>query len=292
MFNNNFMVTLIAMIAMIFALFKTEIKEGFTTNGVIGTNADGTAKNGSFGPWAGNGIQMSVVGDQVDKRGNIKMPKHNYKLGYDMTKSFPQQKENYEENDTYKLGYNASQSFPRGVDTTRNIQTAPPPRFQVTGPKLNHYSPIDMAKHAVDTDHPITHAEDVVHSNFGQMQRDSRKSVKENYTDYADASVPLPADMCNVNLLGTESQPVIYDRVMYSNIRSRTRGQGDYIRGDLMITPDNYKPGGGGHPQWFQVSAKPNRDLNPGCMEFLGGKNEQLSLGVAQADIDVASFGL
>lgn len=271
MFNNNFMVTLVAMIAMIFALFKTEIKEGFTTNGNLALvkNDRGLARNGAFAPWAGDGMQMTVVGGTPVSRGGIAIEQPHYKLGYDM-----------------------SQAFPRGVDTTRNIQTAPPPRFQVTEPKLNHYKPIDMAKYAVDTENPITHAEEVVYSNFGQMQRDSRNSIKENYTNYADATVPLPADMCNVNLLGSESQPVIYDRVMYSNIRSRTRGQGDYIRGDLMITPDNYKPGGGGHPQWFQVSAKPNRDLNPGCMEFLGGKNEQLSLGVAQADIDVASFGL
>jgi hypothetical protein len=126
------------------------------------------------------------------------------------------------------------------------------------------------------------------------MQRDSRRhaEVKEHYSDYASASVPLPKDMTNVNMLGTESQPVIYDRVMYSNIRSRLRGQGDYIRGDLMIAPDNYKPGSGGHPQWFQVSVKPERDLNPGAMEHLFGRSEELSLGLAQADVDVASFGL
>jgi hypothetical protein len=148
----------------------------------------------------------------------------------------------------------------------------------------------------VNLQKPIDHAEDLVVSQFGQVQMDARKSnaqsIQENYDNYATASVDLPKDMCSVNMLGAESQPVIYDRVMYSNIRSRNRGQGDYIRGDLMIAPDNYKPGGGGHPQWFQVSAKPERDLNPGCMEFLFGRNEELALGLAEADIDVASFGL
>lgn len=268
---NNFTITLIAMFAIILALFRTEIKEGFTTNGDLPLikSDRGLTRHGKFSAWQGV-QQVAPVGNTPISRGGHKLEVPNYKLGYDF-----------------------SHAFPKGVDTTRNIQTAPPPRFQVTEPKLNHYKPIDMAKYAVDPEHPITHAEEVVHSKFGQLQRDSRKEkdIKENY-DYANASVPLPTDMCNVNMLGSESQPVIYDRVMYSNIRSRTRGQGDYIRGDLMIAPDNYKPGGGGHPQWFQVSAKPNRDLNPGCMEHLYGKGEELALGVAQADIDVASFGL
>ena len=257
---NNFTITLIAMFAIILALFRTDIKEGFTTNPF------GVPGHDKFGPF---NIQTTMVGGTVTHSGGQKLDVPNYKLGYDYSKSFP-----------------------RGIDTTRNIQTAPPPRFQVTGPKLNHYKPIDMAKYAVDQDQPIAHAADVVHSKFGQLQRDSRKDVKENYNDYESSTVPLPTDMCNVNMLGTETQPVIYDRLMYSNIRSRTRGQGDYIRGDLMIAPDNHKPGGGGHPQWFQVSAKPNRDLNPGCMEHLYGKGEEIALGVAQADIDVASFGL
>jgi hypothetical protein len=273
MFNSNFMITLVALFAIILTMFKTEIKESFTTNGdlaLIPTNR-GLARNGAFAAWGGDGIQQIPVGVNAISRGGVPIEQCNYKLGYDFT-----------------------QSFPCGIDTTRNIQTAPPPRFQVVEPKLNHYKPVPTAMMASDSEHPITHAEDVVHSNFGQMQRDSskKKTIKENYNDYAEATVPLPSDMCNVNMLGTESQPVIYDRVMYSNIRSRTRGQGDYIRGDLMIAPDNYKPGGGGHPQWFQVSAKPNRDLNPGCMEHLFGRGEELALGVAQADIDVASFGL
>jgi hypothetical protein len=271
MLNSNFIVTLFAIFAIIFSLFQNEIKEGFTTNAHLLPENRGLAVGGHFASWGGDGIQQMPVGGTVIRRGNQAVEVPNYKLGYDM-----------------------SQAFPRGVDTNRNIQTAPPPRFIVTEPKLNHYKPIDMDKWAV-SDKPIQHASEVVKSNFGQVQRDSRPAeVKEGFSDtsYENASVPLPKDMCNVNLLGTESQPVIYDRVMYSNVRSRTRGSGDYIRGDLMITPDNYKPGGGGHPQWFQVSAKPNRDLNPGCMEHLYGRNEEISLGFAQADVDVASFGL
>ena len=263
------MITLIAMFAIIFSLFKTEIKEPFA-NPLTADHVHGVTNRG-FSAWGGNGQQQMRVG--INPR---------FRKG-----------KNLQDYVDYKLGYKMQvESYDRGVDSTRNIQTAPPPRLMVTGPKLNHYSPIDMATYAVNTDSPIDHATDLVVSPFGQVQRDSRQNVTENYSDYASASVPLPKDMSNVNMLGTESQPVIYDRVMYSNIRSRLRGQGDYIRGDLMIAPDNYKPGCGGHPQWFQVSVKPERDLNPGAMEHLFGRSEELSLGLAQADVDVASFGI
>ena len=280
---SNFMITLIAMFAIIFSLFKTEIKENFTSSNVLIQGDRGMARHGRFSGWGGNGVQLTPVGANPKfRRGQHLQDNVDYNLGYKMNQRFPKEQ-------TME-----KHPFSSGVDSTRNIQTAPPPRFMVTGPKLNHYTPIDMATHAVNTDSPIDHATDLVVSPFGQMQRDSRRhaDVKENYSDYASASVPLPKDMTNVNMLGTESQPVIYDRVMYSNIRSRLRGQGDYIRGDLMIAPDNYKPGSGGHPQWFQVSVKPERDLNPGAMEHLFGRSEELSLGLAQADVDVASFGL
>ena len=273
MLDSKFMITLVAMFAVIITLFKKEIKESYIDldrgSSIIDT-PNGLARNGRFSGWQGAGAQYTTVGNTAIARGGVPIDVPNYKLGYDM-----------------------SQAFPRGVEAKRSMQTVPPPRFQVTGPKLDHYMPVDMAKYGVDLDKPIANNGcDVVHSDFGQVQRSS-PTTKENFNmEYENAQVKLPSDMCNVNMLGTESQPVVYDRVMYSNTRSRTRGQGDYIRGDLMIAPDNYKPGGGGHPGWFQVSAKPNRDLNPGCMEHLFGKKQEIALGLAQGDVDVASFGL
>lgn len=292
----NYLVTLVAMFAILFSLFNTEIKENFTTS--IVNTANGLAPGGKFFGWGGDGVNLTAVGGSPVSRMyngvnyNLDFPRQ---LGYQDYMAFPpcpsqgmkETKEGYAE---------PQQCYRTGVDSGRNIQTAPPPRFMTTAPKLEHYAPVDTAKWAVNLEKPIDHAEDLVISPFGQMQRDSRKSnaqdIQENYDNYAKASVDLPKDMCNVNMLGSESQPVIYDRVMYSNIRSRLRGQGDYIRGDLMIAPDNYKPNGGGHPQWFQVSVKPERDLNSGCMEHLFGRKEEIALGLAEADIDVASFGL
>lgn len=285
----NYLVTLVAMFAILFSLFNTEIKENFTTS-VIHTK-DGMAPGGNFFGWGGNGVQLTAVGASPDSRMYNGV---NYNLNFERSLGYQDKWAFPPCQGTTTEGYVAPQTcYKTGVDAGRNIQTAPPPRFMTTAPKLEHYAPVDTAKWAVNLEKPIDHAEDLVVSPFGQMQRDSRKGdIKENYGDYATASVDLPKDMCNVNMLGSESQPVIYDRVMYSNIRSRLRGQGDYIRGDLMIAPDNYKPGGGGHPQWFQVSVKPERDLNSGCMEHLFGRKEEIALGLAEADIDVASFGL
>ena len=285
----NFIVTIVAMLAVMFGLFRNEIKENWQ-NPLDAHNPDGVVKNGKFFGWGGEGVQLMNVGGSPDyrmyngKKVNLNFPRT---LGYQMQDAFPP------ECQTVKEGFvGPQQCYNSGIDAGRNMQTAPPPRFMVTGPKLEHYRHVDTAKHVVNLDKPIDHAEDLIVSDFGQVQMDSRKDVKENYDGYAVASVDLPKDMCNVNMLNSESQPVIYDRIMYSNIRSRTRGQGDYIRGDLMIAPDNYKPNGGGHPQWFQVSVKPERDLNPGCMEHLFGRKEELALGIADADIDVGSFGL
>ena len=291
----NYLVTLVAMFAIIFSLFNAEIKENFTAS--ILHSKDGMAPGGRFFGYGGDGVQLTAVGGRPQSRMykgknyNLNFPRT---LGYQNQYAFPPDCKTSEEG---KENYVAPEMcYKTGVDAGRNIQTAPPPRFMVTGPKLESYRPIDTAKWAVNLEKPIDHAENLVVSDFGQVQMDSRKSnaesIRENFDTYSKASVELPKDMCNVNMLGSESQPVIYDRVMYSNIRSRLRGQGDYIRGDLMIAPDNYKPNGGGHPQWFQVSVKPERDLNSGCMEHLFGRKEEIALGLAEADIDVASFGL
>lgn len=271
----NYIVTLLAMFAIIFSLFNAEIKENFS----LVSTENGLAPAGRFFGYGGDGIQLRAVGVNPQSRmyqGKEYNLNFERKLGYDTREAFPQ----------------GASCIKTGVDAGRNMQTAPPPRFMVTGPKLDNYRPVDTAKRAVNLEKPIDHAEDLVVSDFGQVQRDSKKSLKENFDMYASASVDLPKDMCNVNMLGQESQPVVYDRVMYSNARSRLRGYGDYIRGDLQIAPDSYKPNGGGHPQWFQVSVKPERDLNAGCMEHLGGRKEEISLGLAEADIDVASFGV
>lgn len=301
------MITLIAMFAVLAVLFKQEIKENYAdgTFPTIDSSFDASCPPSKtlLGPWGGDGLQMTRVPNTVTGRGNCPngIPQPNYNLGYDMRQ------------------INGG-VFPSGVDTVRNMQAKNPTRFMTTSsPKFASMDPAFRAAAAVPLDRTNISAAggckaNTVYSGFGQVQHSNGLpngnashtqvpsvapsnvgDIKENFDDYANAQVDLPADMCTVNNMGSDSQPVIFDRLIYSNIRSRLRGQGDYIRGDLLITPDNYKCDGGGHPGWFQVSVKPNRDLNMGAMAMIapvGGRDEEIALGIAQGDCSVSSFGI
>ena len=111
----NYIVTLLAMFAVIFSLFNAEIKENFS---LIKTD-NGLAPNGGFFGFGGNGVQLMPVG--VNPQSRMYEGK-NYNLNYER-----------------KLGYDTREAFPvgepcykTGVDAGRNMQTAPPPRFMVT----------------------------------------------------------------------------------------------------------------------------------------------------------------
>jgi len=61
------------------------------------------------------------------------------------------------------------------------------------------------------------------------------------------------------------SQPIVYDRYIYANQRSRLYGLGDPIRGDLPIVPYN--------GDWFRPSVQPNIDLRDGAMMVMAGQD-------------------
>jgi hypothetical protein len=86
------------------------------------------------------------------------------------------------------------------------------------------------------------------------------------------SSLPV-GDMTTLNSLGEEDQPIIYDRYMFANRNSRLRSQGDKIRGDLGIVPNN--------TGWFNVSVQPNIDLEQGAMNVLGGINNETAQQLA-----------
>ena len=286
------MITLIAMVAVLLALFQGEIKENYghyeMEYPTIDSNFDKSCPQSvvNLGPWGGDGMQMTRVGNTPLARGvgrnACKIPQPNYNLGYDLS------------------GYKNM----NGVDTTRNMQSKNPTRFMNTSsPKFASMNPEFRDSVAVPLDRTSVSAAggcgaNRVYSGFDQLQHSNdgtapTDNTVEGFSDY-DHFRDLPADMCTVNNMGTDSQPVIYDRLIYSNIRSRLRGQGDPIRGDLLITPNSYKcdnPTAG----WFQVSVKPNRDLNRGAMSFispLGGRDEEIALGISQGDCSVTSFGI
>lgn len=86
----------------------------------------------------------------------------------------------------------------------------------------------------------------------------------------------------------------VVDQLVYSNLKSRLRGQSDPIRGDLPITPCQRG--------WFSVSVNPVVDLNQGALAVMGGlDNEQTKQtwslaskyagGVGQTASSIAGLG-
>lgn len=90
-----------------------------------------------------------------------------------------------------------------------------------------------------------------------------RAPVVENFKHTAPVSLPV-ADMTAVS---EDKAPIVYDRVIYANKNSRLRAQGDMIRGDLPIVPNN--------SDWFRPSAKPSTALQPGAMNVIAGDNNE-----------------
>ena len=102
----------------------------------------------------------------------------------------------------------------------------------------------------------------------------TKKVVKESFEqpsvqdEYPSVSNMIPVgDMTTLNAYGETMQPVVYDRLIYANRNSRLRSQGDMIRGDLAIAPQQ--------TGWFQVSATPNVDLQQGAMNVLAGPQNE-----------------
>ena len=81
---------------------------------------------------------------------------------------------------------------------------------------------------------------------------------------YPDASsLVAVGDMTVIGADGQQTQPIVYDRYIYANQKSRLAGLGDPIRGDLPIVPCN--------TGWFNVAANPSVDLREGAMNVMGG---------------------
>jgi len=65
---------------------------------------------------------------------------------------------------------------------------------------------------------------------------------------------------------GSVEQPIIYDRFIFANQRSTLQGQGDRIRGDLPILPNN--------TGWFQVAVNPTIDLTNSALGVMSGNGQ------------------
>lgn len=90
---------------------------------------------------------------------------------------------------------------------------------------------------------------------------------------FDDAKV---GDMINGS---TDQQRVVGDRLIFANRNSRLRSQGDPIRGDIPIVPNN--------TGWFQVSVRPEVDLQGGALNVIAG----VSNAQGQAVSDMMVYG-
>lgn len=91
-------------------------------------------------------------------------------------------------------------------------------------------------------------------------------SMAQSQKEYIETTDLLPVqDMQGmaVNALGEATQPIIFDRFMYANQKSRLAAQGDPIRGDLPIVPHQN--------DWFRPSVHPQIDLRDGAILAVAG---------------------
>ena len=102
--------------------------------------------------------------------------------------------------------------------------------------------------------------------------QDIRNSVYSENQEPSQSILPV-ADTSSAGLDPSE-QPIIYDRYIVANRTSRLRAQADKIRGDIPITPDQ--------TSWFQVSVRPNVDLEAGAMNIMGGINNETANKLAE----------
>ena len=78
-------------------------------------------------------------------------------------------------------------------------------------------------------------------------------------------------------------QPIIYDRFIFANQRSRLNGLGDPIRGDIPIAPIT--------DGWFRPSCHPQTDLRQGALTIVGGTYNQTANALDQMQ-SMSSGGL
>lgn len=95
----------------------------------------------------------------------------------------------------------------------------------------------------------------------------TKVQTRENQQDIEGALMECgaPSSVCEDN-----QQPIVYDRLIYANARSRLRGAGDPIRGDLPIV--NIAPES--NPDsliMFRPSVTPSIDLQQGALNVMGG---------------------
>lgn len=87
-------------------------------------------------------------------------------------------------------------------------------------------------------------------------------------------------DMRDIQESRTENGPnnaVIYDRMIYTTSKSKLRGHGDPIRGDIPVVPVLSDSNPDSHI-WFRPAACPSQDLCQGAMNVMGDSENSRNL--------------
>lgn len=111
---------------------------------------------------------------------------------------------------------------------------------------------------------------DYTNDNYKEIINDIHTDQNGNNTEILD-SIPV-GDMTTMNALGEPQQMVVYDRLIYTNKKSRNRSQGCPVRGDLAIVPIE---------GYMRPPANPNTDLQTGAMAVMGGINNETTQKMA-----------
>jgi hypothetical protein len=127
-----------------------------------------------------------------------------------------------------------------------------------------------------------------IKENFKSDKVNDMIKSQQNYVEAVDM---LPAsDLSDFG--GPQNQPIVWDRYMFANQKSRLAAKGDFIRGDLVFpSPIPSGPANSQVPgtyNWYIPSAHAHIDLNAGALAAMGGidnsnTNELLALQAASA---------
>lgn len=206
-------------------------------------------------------------------------------------------------------GNNQTQLAPPVFTVSGNQQSPLSPRFSSTGYGANiTYNLPDVKNLAVEPNNPLQ-LNPMQYANL--VERNEIAEKRENFT-YPTGSPPQEAQQKRMNLETSEAVaalplqnmsmsssgsdggsdiPLTMDRFIVSTGKSRLYAQGDFIRGDLQVTPVN--PNSDSNSLiMFRPSVNPARDLNPGAMAVLGGAYNETNRQTVQLQMQSNSGSL
>jgi hypothetical protein len=197
-------------------------------------------------------------------------------------------------------GEGAQQNLGSNIVGNDGFFMAPPSLQSILPPRFNNVGmPADIRYNTPDSQYMGTPANALTFgaSNVNNLpsgdipacaKNGSCGGMKENYEDeryepisqaarVAPAAQQQAQALADMGIIKARNQPnitvdtecgpasvTVYDRLIFSNQKSRLYGQGDPIRGDIgCIVPIK--------DAWFRPSVRPNIDLRAGALSIMGG---------------------